>query len=365
MLKRLYIHNYKCLVNFEINFDQDVSLFLGANGSGKSTVFEVLTKLRMVIVDEEKIINVFNYFDNPRWLNNDTKDKNIHFELDVEVKDFIYRYVLVICFSKSSIEPKIREESLYKNNKRIIESNDKGTFLEEDEDPIKFNSVRSVINRFTTFIDENFLLYLRDFFIARINPYVINSTIDKASSEIFRSFSNFPEWFSYLNEQNRRGISTFENAMRDVLSGFDYFRIEKAGQAKLLVFEFENKTNKGDPIKYWFDELSEGQKVLIALYTLIYCTPDNSIICIDEPENFLALPEIQPWLNAMRDQCSERNLQVILISHHPSLINFLTANSGYWFSREDNHTRIQRITKQNEGGLSFAQLIELGWIYEG
>jgi predicted ATP-binding protein involved in virulence len=36
MLKRLYIHNYKCLVNFEINFDKDISLFLGANGSGKS-----------------------------------------------------------------------------------------------------------------------------------------------------------------------------------------------------------------------------------------------------------------------------------------------------------------------------------------
>jgi len=68
MLKRLYVHNYKCLVNFEINFDRDISLFLGTNGSGKSTVFEVLTKLRRVIVDEEKVENVFRRSDTPRWL---------------------------------------------------------------------------------------------------------------------------------------------------------------------------------------------------------------------------------------------------------------------------------------------------------
>jgi len=116
-------------------------------------------------------------------------------------------------------------------------------------------------------------------------------------------------------------------------------------------------------ITYYFNELSEGQKVLIALYALVYCTPENSLICIDEPENFLALPEIQPWLNVLREQCKERKLQALLISHHPSLINFLAAYSGYWFSRQDNHTRIEKITEQDSDGLSLAQLIEIGWIY--
>ena len=66
MLKRLYVHNYKYLVNFEINFEQDISLFLGANGSGKSTVFEVLNKLRRVIINEEKIENIFDGSNSPR-----------------------------------------------------------------------------------------------------------------------------------------------------------------------------------------------------------------------------------------------------------------------------------------------------------
>jgi hypothetical protein len=34
------------------------------------------------------------------------------------------------------------------------------------------------------------------------------------------------------------------------LPEFDYFIIEQAGQAKVLLLEFENKANKKEPIKY-------------------------------------------------------------------------------------------------------------------
>ena len=45
MLKRIYIHNYKTFLNFELKL-QEMNLFLGANGTGKSSVFEVLALLK-------------------------------------------------------------------------------------------------------------------------------------------------------------------------------------------------------------------------------------------------------------------------------------------------------------------------------
>jgi len=361
MLKRLYVHNYKCLVNFEINFDKDISLFLGANGSGKSTVFEVLTKLRRIIVGEEKVENVFNKTDSPRWLN-EREDNNIIFELDIEIGPAFFKYSLVIIHVDDEIfEPTIQKESLYLNDSIIIRSENGQIFLFNDA-PIKFDGSRSVINRYTDY-GSTFLMYMRILFVVRINPYEMVSTISKTNAAIKVNFSNYAEWFAHLNEKNRKGVSEFEQAMRDILPGFDYFRIEQAGQVKVLQVDFENKTIKKEIITYYLDELSEGQKVLIALYALVYCAPENSLICIDEPENFLALPEIQPWLNVLREQCKERKLQALLISHHPSLINFLAADSGYWFSRQNNHTRIEKITEQDSDGLSLAQLIEIGWIY--
>ena len=39
MFKRLYVDNYKCLVNFDLEF-QDLTLLLGRNGTGKTSVLD-------------------------------------------------------------------------------------------------------------------------------------------------------------------------------------------------------------------------------------------------------------------------------------------------------------------------------------
>jgi len=44
MLKRLYVDNFRCLVNFELRLDR-VNLLLGENGTGKTSVFDVLYRL--------------------------------------------------------------------------------------------------------------------------------------------------------------------------------------------------------------------------------------------------------------------------------------------------------------------------------
>jgi predicted ATPase len=288
----------------------------------------------------------------------------MRFELDIETNNDIYRYSLVMeLMSLLTDDLFIREESLYCNNKVLIESSDNKTLFGK-ETPLSFDESRSSVNRYIPIFAFDFLNYLRTLLIVRINPYEMISTINKANTEVKTDFSNYAEWFAHLNEKNRKGVSAFEKAMRDILVGFDYFRIEQAGQAKVLQIDFENTAHKKEIITYYFNELSEGQKVLIALYALIYCAPENSLICIDEPENFLALPEIQPWFDTLYDQCAERGLQALLISHHPKIINLLACDSGYWFSRENNLTRVQKISPVDESGLSIAELIERGWIYE-
>lgn len=379
MLKRLYVHNYKCLVNFEINFDQDISLFLGANGSGKSTVFEVLSKLRRVIfyktkVDgktgkqvNEELEDVFEYNNQPRWLRNGNTD-DIKFELDINIQDSIYKYSLDI--NLGSVEqdkespPIIKEECLFFNGNILVKSNAEKTlyFNENGVTEFEFNKSTSCIQHYCQYEAKEFWLYFQNLFFVRINPYSINSYFQYQDNQLNEDSSNFAEWISHLNEENRKGINEFENAMRHIMPEYEQFRIVQSGRYKQLVMDFKNGNTK-KPIIYSFEELSEGQKSLFALYALIYCAPENSLICIDEPENFLALPEIQPWLNELRDKCKERNLQALLISHHPSLINFLAPDSGYWFSRQENHTTFEKITEQEEDGLSLAQLIEMGWIY--
>ncbi|NEP45503.1 MAG: AAA family ATPase, partial [Okeania sp. SIO2H7] len=62
MLKRIYIDNFRCLVNFELAVGS-INLFLGDNGAGKSRVFDVLRKIQAFIRGDGKVDDIFNQAD--------------------------------------------------------------------------------------------------------------------------------------------------------------------------------------------------------------------------------------------------------------------------------------------------------------
>ena len=41
-IKTLYINQFKGFKNFNINFENDINLLVGENGSGKTTIFEII-----------------------------------------------------------------------------------------------------------------------------------------------------------------------------------------------------------------------------------------------------------------------------------------------------------------------------------
>ncbi|MGK7947203.1 MAG: AAA family ATPase [Microcystaceae cyanobacterium] len=376
MLTRIYIDNFKTLVNFEIKFIDSFSTFLGNNGSGKSEVFKVLGRLQKLILDEGKVSECFRTSDLTRW-----EERLIQkFELELQTKEGNYQYSLEIEHIEGGYtSPRIRQEKLTLNDQVLAELKIQ---LEDNQPIAKAKIYNDQPNRegysfpyfdwsqsLVCFIQERydnkkltfFKKQIANFFIVNINPFAMTSTSDarQEDSHPTEDMSNYVSWYNYLSGQQDK-IFTLRSELQRVLDGFDAFRIESSGEVKVLSAIFR----KPSKLLYKFHELSNGQKTLIALYTLIYCAPDEDYtLCIDEPENFIALPEIQPWLNRLFDNCLENNGQAILISHNPIVINFLATNSGHWFERQDNGvTRIKPITEQEKSGLSLAQLIELGWI---
>ncbi len=71
-------------------------------------------------------------------------------------------------------------------------------------------------------------------------------------------------------------------------------------------------------MNFAISELSDGQRYLIALYMVLhFLIARGSTVFIDEPDNFVALREIQPWLLAAEEAVEENRGQPILVSHHP------------------------------------------------
>lgn len=108
MLKRLYIDNYKCFTNFEWK-PGAVNLLLGGNGSGKSTVFEVLAKLQSVIFDDARVSDVFPTSSLTGWDSRSTQ----RFEIDWAVPDALpSSYVLEVEHERGKGVSRIKKETL-------------------------------------------------------------------------------------------------------------------------------------------------------------------------------------------------------------------------------------------------------------
>ncbi len=376
MLKRIYAHNYKCLVNFEMEFDQRISLFMGANGSGKSSVFDVLREIHKFVVINSRLDDrndpAFQTSTLTRWLSESVQ----RFELDVDGWGGIYHYQVEIKHNSENGQNRVRLEKLLFKDQLLYEFNAPldldeigftshgQLFSDNPKESGTFYPANSSVSGLGTVTETNnnkkltwFKNWLQNLFIIKIVPDLIADDFAREANYPELNMSNFPAWLNYWNNENREGVARVEESLKQIIGDFSSFKFTQAGVKKILEIKLKGKYTLN------FSELSDGQKALAALYTLVYCVPEGSTVCIDEPDNFIALPEIQPWLDALRDHFQENHSQALLISHHPSLINFLAPNSGYWFSRDNNHSRVERIMHDEGAGLTLAELIEQGWAY--
>jgi predicted ATPase len=134
---------------------------------------------------------------------------------------------------------------------------------------------------------------------------------------------NFPAWrFDCVNSQSEKQNWVIDQC-RNFIPGLVSINNPKSGDWYRLAVRVNFKGKNHD---LNFQELSDGQKVLMALYYILANIPGRSTLILDEPENFLAPGELQPWLNAMHDAWEERDIQFIVISHNPKTLN--------WFHKE-------------------------------
>ena len=366
MLKELYIDNYKCLVNFTFS-PQNINLLLGENGTGKSTLFEVLRKLKQFIT-EGKDISIFSHESLTRW----QKSPSQNFELSIAIQNRIYRYKLSIEHNKAKSLSRIQSEQLFVDEQLLFDFKlgvirlFRDDFSAGPEYPFDWSQpgLATISTRNDNQLLSAFKKYMQSLLVIKPDPMTIGTESRHEEKQLSYHCDNFASWYRHLLQEQQDDVFDLTLKLRDIFPGFHSFGIPKDGELRVLTIGI--KSENGETIFYRLDELSDGQRMIILLYALLYLNSKNHVcLCIDEPENFLALPEIQPWLIRLYDLCEDRRIQAFLISHNPEIINYLASGSGYWLERLPNApTRIKPIVENGETGLKISELIARGWLNE-
>lgn len=385
MLKRIYADNFKCLVNFEWELGPaPINLMLGPNGSGKTTVFDCIEALRTFATGNGKVDDLFPVSTLTKWQDVRTQS----FEVEWDREGSVYRYEVAIEHNKNRTQRQVAHERLSLEGKPLLrfekgEVHLWGGEISKTTQVYPFAWEQSAMASLPTIALYSKHTWLKAALdrttVLQIVPPMMNETSVQETTRPLRYFENFVSWYRWIS--NDHGMANrLEQELKEILPGFRNFKLESHGpEAKLLKAVFDHKG--GNPVELSFSSLSDGQRMLIALYALLHglsAQPEEwdgangqpgTLLCLDEPDNFVASGEIQPWLTAAEEHLSNTKTRMLMISHHPESINYGLMPSSediysvFWFSREENsHTRVQPVASEQPGGLKPSELAARGWL---
>ena len=367
MFTRLYVDNYKCLVNFDLPL-RELTLLLGPNGVGKTSVLDVVYALQQLLGGVAKVTDpqVFPTRTLTRWQSRDSQV----FQADMELEGDSLSYRIEVEHERSRQLARIKEERLTADGKPLFLSKEGQVQLYRDdhsqgpefgadwsESALARVAPREDNKRLTRFLE-----FVRKVVVCGLYPTDFKAESATEDARLHRNASNFAGWYRHILQERQDLIPDFNGAMKEIIHGYKGIRLEKVGldtRALMVIFE-----DHGERFELRFDETSDGQRALVALHALTTLTADQGYsLFLDEPDNYVALREIQPWLVGLEDGCGETIPQAVLCSHHPECIDYLGVDNGLVLKREGSGaTRADKLANvPAESGLKLSEIVARGW----
>lgn len=369
MIESLYVDNYKCFENTDVDL-RSFNLLLGDNGTGKSALFEVLRLLKALVIDEKKLDAVLPTTTLTRWQHRSTQT----FEVSILGNGGTYQYRLEVEHDRERDLRRINLETLTFDGHPLFEFKEGEVQLYRDdfsEGPAyPFDWGRSALATIMSRHDNKRLSWfkdrLSDVHILRIEPFLMNAKSAQEETTPSLGLENFPSWYRHVSQEYpKRQVDFFEDLSQSI-DGFDGLKLSSnGGETRTMTLDIHHasKDGQGRSKSYSFDELSDGQRAIVALYAIMRFTLREDVtLCIDEPENYLALNEIQPWLLELEMVCQDEDAQAVLISHHPELIDLLALEKGLLFERANaGPVRTHPVDVEEVGDITVSDFVARGW----
>jgi predicted ATPase len=370
VLTRIHIENYRCFRNFELE-PGPFTLLLGPNGTGKSSLFEVLHCVYRLQSGWSGVEELF-----PAWSRyRDDPEHPQRFTIDATLDDKPYRYELVVEHDRRE-RARIASERVHGGGQLLYEFDGEQVRLaagasRKNEARLRFKDTVSPLALMEAEPASplaRFLHWLHGLWVIRPVPQNMQAVASGETSWLLPDLSNFAAWFQDVVQEYPRTAQRIMRSLKPVLPGLQGYTLAgESGRTRTLRFLFRTRRRQGGgPSGFALDELSDGQRMLVALYALLHVVVGRGLtLCIDEPDNYVALPEIQPWLDELRDLVADKGGQVLLISHHPRVIDLFAARDGYWLDRKGTGpVDAARIAiDDSDLGVSVSDLVSRGWIH--
>lgn len=315
-IQKLHIKNFKSLVDLEIVEPNPFTVFVGANGVGKSNIFGALEFNAASISIAGQFQRIFGSEED--LLSRKSSEKIIKIELTL---DPVGSFITTFDFSEKG-----------KLGKKLGSDHD----LQNSD----YNGIDNFwLSRFSRIFVNNKkelkLIYRDD----------LNLLLDGSNLELVlkRLLSD---------ELKREEITEYLQLFVPSLERVEVLSSELSGTETILMYE------KGIKKPFTKELISDGTYNILCLLTAVLQSDKPQFLCIEEPENGLTPFAVKELVNLFRTACKEKGHYIWLNTHSQSLVEMLTPEEIVLVDKFNGETKVKQINGFNLHGLP----IDEAWI---
>lgn len=358
-IESLRLKNFKAFKDIHLKRLPGFAVFVGANGTGKTTLFDVIGFLKDALTNNvrQALQKRGGFKEVVSRGEKGPFEIELQFRIAIEGKDRLVTYLLIIGWEGNG--PVIQREVLrYKRGRygspfqflnfshgsgyAIINEED---FSKPDEDldreaqtldtadilAIKglgqFKRFKAA-NAFRNFIES---WHISDFHISEARPSKEAGYAEHLSS----SGDNLPLVAQYMFENHPQIFKQVLDKMKERVPGISNVEAHNTVDGR-IVLKFQDGSFK-DPFISRF--VSDGTLKMFAYLLLLHDPNPHPLLCIEEPENQLYPSLLRDLAEEFR-MYAQKGGQVFVSTHSPDLLNATELEEVYWLIKREGFTDI-------------------------
>lgn len=375
-IESIRVHNYRVFQDVKVEDIPNMAVFLGMNGVGKTTFFDIFGFLHDALQTNVKVALA------KRGGFNEVISRGQDGDIEFEIKfrpseeDPLITYQLIICMLEKN-KPAIKKEVLRLRRGqtgapwKVLEFSFGEGFAAYGE-LITYEDVRLAerslqkldspdilaikgLGQFQEFTAVSGLRKLiEDWYVSDFHIEDARGTKDAGYSErVSTSGDNLALVAKYLYDNQRDIFNEILVSMEKRVPGIAKVEAEETSDGR-IVLKFQDGNFK-DPFVARF--VSDGTIKMFTYLVLLKDPEKHALLCVEEPENQL-YPHLLYELAEEFRIYSEKGGQVFISTHSPDFLNAVNLEELYCLVKEDGYTKIYKASKSplikslyNEGDL--------------
>lgn len=340
-LRTFQLKNFKAVRDSGVIKFTPLTVFIGNNGSGKSSIIEALETYQSII--ENGLDSAMNRWRGYEYIRNLAVPHNVRIkegeERHGETNPIVFsvglflKVKMTINIASGRNELFIQKETISKKNGLLVERNADGSVYDPERDTIiskgSCGDGLSIISRSpsvtekTRFEADNVFDAISSWQFLSLNPDVMTSPMPQKRTggkvKLNKDGSNIAEYLLDIIKTNR---SAFDGILETLQYILPYARdLQPALTSELERNVYLQLTEGNFKVPGWL--LSTGTMRLVALLALLRHPTPPPLIIIEEIENGLDPRTIHLIVEEIRNVVESGRSQIIITTHSPYLLDLL------------------------------------------